>query len=193
MLVGASTDDRGATGLFSTMVDRILALVDIPTVVVRLPAGPSAGDHTARRVLVPVAATRSSRAAEELAYSLIRNTDGSALAVHIVNRPDGQGMMFDAVTERDMLHTGHEMVAAAAAFGERLGVAVEGDVHVASNPEAEIVALANGGDFDLLVIGALSRPLADRPFFGHRVHYILQHTLIPVAIVTLPGHAHGAR
>jgi hypothetical protein len=68
-----------------------------------------------------------------------------------------------------------------------LGVTVEGTVRVASNAEAEIVALANGGEFDLLVVGASNRPLTNRPYLGHRVHYILEHTEIPVAIVALPS------
>ncbi len=192
MLVGASTDDRETTGLFSTMVDRILALVDIPTVVMRLPAGPTVAERPSR-VLVPVVASRSSRAAEELAYSLVRETNGRVHAVHIVNRPDDQGIMFDSVTEREALNTGHEVVAAATAFGERLGVDVESTVRVASNAEAEIIALANGGDFDLLVLGASNRPLTDRPFFGHRVHYILEHAEIPVAVVALPSHSRSAK
>ena len=159
----------------------------------RLPAGPAVAERPSR-VLVPVVASRSSRAAEELAYSLVRESDGRVNAVHIVNRPDDQGIMFDSITEREALDTGHEVVADATAFGERLRVAVESTVRVASNAEAEIVALANGGDdFDLLVIGASNRPLTDRPIFGHRVHYILEHAEIPVAIVTLPSHSRSAR
>ncbi|MGB5432052.1 MAG: universal stress protein, partial [Acidimicrobiia bacterium] len=192
MLVGASADDRETAGLFSTMVDRILALVDIPTVVMRLPAGFTVTERPSR-VLLPVVASRSSRAAEELAYAVIQETGGSALAVHIVNRPEDQGIMFDSVTEGRTLKAGHAVTADALAFGERLGVAVEGVVHVASNAEAEIVALANGGGFDLLVVGASNRPLTDRPFFGHRVHYILEHTEIPVAIVALPGRTRASR
>jgi len=89
--------------------------------------------------------------------------------------------------ERDVLELAEAVTSNAVAFGERLGVAVEGTVRIASNAEAEIVALANSGEFDLLVVGASNRPLTDRPFLGHRVHYILEHTEIPVAIVALPS------
>ncbi|MEA2010985.1 MAG: cation:proton antiporter [Actinomycetota bacterium] len=185
MLVGASVDDRESAGLFSTMVDRMLALVDIPTVVVRLPRGFAVEDRP-RNVLVAVVANRSSRAAEELAYSIVRETGGRVHAVHIVNRPADQAMMFDNASEQAALRAGHDVVAAATAFGERLGVDVEGSVYVAVSPETEIVDLANSGEFDLLVIGASNRPITDRPFFGHRVHSILEHAEIPVAVVTLP-------
>ena len=152
MLVGASADDRETARLFSTVVDRILALVDIPTVVMRLPAGFVITERPSR-VLLPVVASRSSRAAEELAFAVIQETGGSVLAVHVVNRPEDQGIMFDSVTEVRTLEAGHAVTAEALAFGERLGVAVEGAVHVASNAEAEIVTLANGGGLDLLVVG----------------------------------------
>jgi Kef-type K+ transport system membrane component KefB/nucleotide-binding universal stress UspA family protein len=188
LLVGASADDRGTAGLFSTVVDRILSLVDIPTVVMRLPSGPVASEHP-RRVLLPVVASRSSRAAEEMAYAVIQEDRGTAVAVHILNRPAAQGILFDDVTESAAFSTAQAVTANAVAFGERLGVAVEGSVRVASNAEAEIVEMANGGEFDLLVVGASNRPLTDRPFLGHRVHYILEHTDIPVAIVALPSRA----
>jgi Kef-type K+ transport system membrane component KefB/nucleotide-binding universal stress UspA family protein len=191
MLVGASPEEGGG-GLFSTMVDRILSLVDIPTVVMRLPTGYDLTDQP-QRVLVPVVATRASRAAEEIAYSIARESGGHAHAVHIVIRPTDQALMFASATEKEGLRTGHDVVTAAAAFGERIGVDVESSVHVASNAEAEIVALANSGEFDLLVIGASNRPVTDRPFFGHRVHYILEHAEIPVAVVALPSRSGKAR
>lgn len=188
LIIGASADDRGTAGLFSTTVDRILSLVDIPTVVMRLPAGPVVSERP-NRVLLPVVASRSSRAAEEMAFAVIQETGGSAVAVHVVNRIQGHGIMFGDVTESNALDVGEAVTANAVAFGERLGVTVEGTVRVASDTEAEIVALANSGEFDLLVVGASNRPLTDRPFLGHRVDYILEHTEIPVAVVALPSRA----
>lgn len=189
MLIGASSDEDEQSGLFSTMVDRILALVDIPTVVVHLPAEGDYSTSVPSSVLVPVVASRSSRAAEELAYSIARTTEGQVSALHVVNRPQEQGMMFSSVSEREAIRTGREITTSAAAFGERLGVDVETMVEVATNAEAEIVELANQSGYDLLVIGASNRPLTDRPFFGHRVSHILQHARIPVAIVALRSRA----
>jgi len=188
LIIGASADDRGAVGLFSSTVDRILSLVDIPTVVMRLPVGSAVSDHP-NRVLVPVVASRSSRAAEEVAFAVLQGTGGSAVAVHVVSRPQDQGIMFDDVTETGTLEMAEAVTSNAVAFGQRLGVAVEGSVRVASNAEEEIVGLANGGQFDLLVVGASNRPLTDRPYLGHRVHYILEHTDIPVAVVALPSRS----
>jgi Kef-type K+ transport system membrane component KefB len=185
MLIGASADDENRPGSFSTTVDRILALVDIPTVIVHLPSEELPNEHHPSNVLVPVVASRPSRAAEEFAYSLARSANGRATALHVVNRPEDQGMMFSSTTERESVRTGREITGGAAAFGERLGISIDSRVEVASNAEATIVQAVIESEFDLLVIGASNRPLTDRPFFGHRVNYILEHARIPVAIVAL--------
>lgn len=187
VLLGASEDARDGVGVFSNVVDRVLSMVDIPTVVVRFPAG--TGEEMPplpTRVLVPVAASRATRAAEELAYSLVRRTGGRVFALHVVTAQGGTSNL-DAHTVEAAVRTGNEMVGGAAAFGERLGVAVETGVRVASHPEAEIVDVANAGGFDLIVIGASNRAVTDRPFFGHRVSYMIERSTIPLAVVALPA------
>lgn len=173
-------------GTFSSVIDRVLALIEVPSIVVRMPEGRSATDELPSRVLVPVAASRSTRAAEEFAYSLAKAGDGRTFALHVVNRPEGQGVIREDAAVEDSLRAGQEMVGAAAAFGDRLGVSVETGVRVAPNAEEEIVAFGNSGAFDLLVIGASTRSLTDRPFYGHRVSYMLSQSELPVAVVSLP-------
>ncbi len=188
VLLGATEEERDGIGVFSTVVDRVLGGIDIPSIIVRLPAATADDEmmELPRRVLVPVVASRATRAAEELAYSLLKETGGRAFALHVVNRPEGQGIVLDAVAVEAAVRAGQEMVTAAAAFGERLGVVVESGIRVAPNPAAEIVDVANAGAFDLVVIGAANKPLSNRPFFGHRVTYMIDHLEIPLAVVALP-------
>ncbi len=187
ILLGASEEERaGHDGMFSNVVDRVLPRVDLPTVTVRTHSRIDDELPMPERVLVPVVASRVSRAAEELAYSIVRTNGGSAFALHVVNRPEGQGLMLEEPTVTDAIRTGQEMVTAAAGFGERLGVTVETGVRVAPHAEEEVVEIANNGDFDLVVIGASNRPVSDRPFLGHRVRYMIDNATMPVAIVTLP-------
>lgn len=173
-------------GTFSSVIDRVLALIEVPSIVVRMPDGLDVSDSLPRRILVPVAASRSTRAAEEFAYSLAKASDGRTFALHVVNRPEGQGVMREDAAVEDSLAAGQEMVRAAAAFGDRLGVSVETGVRVAPNAEEEIVAFGNSGAFDLLVIGASTRSLTNRPFYGHRVSFMLSQSELPVAVVSLP-------
>jgi Kef-type K+ transport system membrane component KefB len=174
-------------GTFSNVVDRVLSRVEIASLVVRFPEDPSDHGGLPNRILVPVAATRSTRVAEEFAYSLARASGGLCFALHVVNRPEGQGVMLEGPAIEGSLRAGQEMVAVAAAFGERLGVSVETAVRVAPNAEESIVEFANSGEFDLLVIGASTRSFTDRPFYGHRVSYILDRADLPVAVIGLPS------
>ncbi|MGB8360555.1 MAG: cation:proton antiporter [Acidimicrobiia bacterium] len=173
-------------GTFSSVIDRVLAQVSVPSIVVRMPQAKHADPGLPRRILVPVAATRSTRAAEEFAYSLAKAADGRTFALHVVNRPEGQGVIRVDHAVEDSLAAGRELVRDAVEFGDRLGVAVETGVRVAPNAEEEIVAFGNSGAFDLLVIGASARSLTNRPFYGHRVSYILAQSELPVAVVSLP-------
>lgn len=190
VVIGASEADA-ESGMFSSVVDRVLAGVDIPTVVVRFPeVFGEIPDGLPDHVLVPVAATRASRAAEELAYSIVARSRGRATAIHIVNRPEGQGLMLEEnPAVEGAIRTGHAMVGTAAAFGGRLGVMVETAVRLAPNAEAEIVDFVNTRGVDLAVIGAASRPMSNQPFFGHRVTYMIEHSEVPIMIIALPSTA----
>lgn len=184
-LVALGATETGE-GTFSNVIDRVLARIDIPSVVVRLPEDSGPGDQLPSRVLVPVTATRSTRAAEEFAYSLAKAASGRVFALHVVNRPEGQGVLRQDASVNASIADGEELVGAAAAFGDRLGVSVETAVRVAPNAEEEIMVFGNSGAFDLLVLGASTRSLTDRPFYGHRVSYMLSQSELGVAVVSLP-------
>jgi Kef-type K+ transport system membrane component KefB/nucleotide-binding universal stress UspA family protein len=187
VLLGASEEERdGPARVFSDVVDRVLARVDLPSVIVRIPRGVVQDIAPPGRVLVPVVGSRVSRAAEELAYSIAKRSAGGAFALHVVNRPQSQGFVLEEGAVDQAMRMGQEMVAAAGGFGERLGVVVETGVRQAPHPEELIVEFANGDGFDLVVIGAANRPMSDRPFFGHRVRYMIERLRIPLAIVTVP-------
>lgn len=183
VVMGATESEDGT---FNSVIDRVLARVEIPTVVVRFPPDHPVADNLPNRVLVPVAATRSTRAAEEFAYMVAREGGSRAFALHVVNRPEGSGMLLESGALDGSVRAGQELVNAAAAFGERLGVMVETGVRVAPNAEEEIVDFSNLGAFELLVLGTSSRSLTDRPFYGHRVSFILENARLPVAVVSLP-------
>jgi Kef-type K+ transport system membrane component KefB/nucleotide-binding universal stress UspA family protein len=183
VVLGATESGEGT---FNSVIDRVLSVIDLPSVVVRWPQTHAVPEELPGRILVPVAATRSTRVAEEFAYSLAKAADASVFALHVVNRPDGQGMLMQDETVEASLRAGQEMVGAAAGFGERLGVLVGTGVRLASNAEEEIVRFANSGRYELLVIGTSSRAFGDRPFYGHRVSYMLEKADLPVAVISLP-------
>ena len=184
LVMGATETGEGT---FNTVIDRVLARASIPSIVVRFPAEAEVAEGLPDRILVPVAASQSTRAAEEFAYSVAKAAGGKAFALHVVNRPEGQGVLLEGPSVEDSLRAGQELVQEAAEFGERLGVHVDTGVRVAPNAEEEIVEFANSGTFDLLVLGASARSLTNRPFYGHRVSYILDRCELPVAVMGLPS------
>ncbi|HEX6946619.1 MAG TPA: cation:proton antiporter [Acidimicrobiia bacterium] len=184
IVLGATESGEGT---FNTVIDRILARVEMPSIVVRFP-GVLDNTGLPGSILVPVTATRSARASEEFAYSLARGGSARVTALHVVNRPEsGDGILLSANSVDSGLETGRALVAAAAALGERLGVQVETLVEMAPQAEEAIVQMANSGTHDLLVLGANPRLFGDRPFFGHRVTYILENARIPVVVIGLPS------
>jgi Kef-type K+ transport system membrane component KefB len=186
LVVGASgEDDRAA--ILSTVVERVLRVTGIPTMVVQFPAGHPIPDGLPASILVPVTATRSSRAAEEFGYSLARAAGGSAVALHVVNRPDGEGVFLPGQGLGQASEFAETMLAEARRFAGRLGASLRTEARVAPNAEEEILDFVGAAGADLVVLGAWNRPLTNQPFFGHRISYIIENAAVPVVIVALPS------
>lgn len=186
LVVGATREeDRGP--VVATVVERVLRVTGIRTMVVQFPSDDTVPEELPRSVLVPVTASRSSRAAEEFGYSLARVGEGRALALHVVNRPDGEGLFLPGEGVEGAIHAADELLREARSFAERLGVSFQAEARVAPNAEQEILDFAHEGGVDLLVLGTSSRPVTNRPFFGHRISYIAEHSSIPVVVVALPS------
>jgi Kef-type K+ transport system membrane component KefB/nucleotide-binding universal stress UspA family protein len=185
LVVGATrTDDRAP--ILATVVERVLRVTRISTMIVQFPDDGVPLDLP-ERILVPVTASRSSRAAEEFGYSLSLVSGGSAVAMHVVDRPDGEGVFFPGEGVDRALRAADDLLAAASDFGNRLGARVVSETRVAPNAEKEILDFAHEGGIDLIVLGTSSRPITDRPFFGHRVSYMVENSSLPVAILALPS------
>lgn len=188
LIMGAS---RGREAMVvSSVVERVLREIQIQTIVVQLP-GQTVPESIPTNVLVPVTASRSSRAAEELGYTVAKVSGGRAVALHVVNRPDGEGVFLPGGSIQEAHRTAEFLVANSREFGKRLGVEIDARISVAPNAEQEILDLAAREDIDLVVLGTASRPVTDRPFFGHRVSYMAERSPLPVLIVALPSFRGG--
>lgn len=187
LVVGASPEE-GRTPMMATVVERVLRETGIQTLVVQFPNDGSMPSELPRNVLVPVTATRSSRAAEEFGYSVAQVAGGRATALHVVNRPDGEGVFLPGEGGDQAMRAADAMLDQARDFATRLGVRLDAEARVAPNAEQEILDYANRGGIDLLVLGTSSRPLTNRPFFGHRISYMAEHSPLPLVIVALPSY-----
>jgi Kef-type K+ transport system membrane component KefB len=187
LVMGASRNDITST-IVSNVVERVLRDTNIRTAIVQFPNSDSVPESLPRNVLVPVTATRSSRAAEELGYSITRVSGGKAVALHVINRPDGEGVYLPGGGIEAAKRTAEEMLNEAREFGRRLDVMVETHIRVAPNAEQEILDFAESQNVDLLILGTSNRPVTNRPFFGHRISYMAENSNLPIIILALPAH-----
>lgn len=187
VVMGASAL-RGQPGLVgSTVVDRVMARVRIPMVIVHTAGDPDVPVDLPRHLLVPVTASRSTRAAEEFAYSVARAARAEVTAIHVINRPDGIDDFGSIRSLSDAAEAGAELADNAREFALRLGASVNTVTRRAFNAEQEIMSYASDAGVDLLVLGAASRPLTRLPFFGHRIGYMIEHATFPVVVIALPS------
>ena len=191
MVLGA-TERTEESEVFSSVIDRVLAKLELPSLIFRYPSPdqqipiPDSVSLEVNRVLLSVESNRASRSAEEIAYSLAANNDGLVLALHLIAEAVDGPFRFDMLSSAQNYMAGLELVEESVALGERLGARVDADVKPVAQPEGELVQTANTGNWDLLVMGATSRPLTNRPFFGYGMSYVLKYVTIPMVIVVSP-------
>ncbi len=196
VVLGATepSDDRL---MFSSVIDRVLAKLDVSALIFRYPApeipdpNPEVGEETlddapAGNVLLSVESNRASRAAEEVAYSLAAHAKGSVMAIHLIDLGSEAGFYPDPSVGDRNYRAGLELVEASTAFGERLGAEVKVKIKETSHPSKYLVTMANSGTWDLMVMGGVNRPLSRQPFFGYDRYHVIENTDIPMVIVAIP-------
>ncbi|MDE0375981.1 MAG: cation:proton antiporter [bacterium] len=192
MVVLGATETTDAGQVFSTVIDRVLARLELPALIFRYSGpGPQGGlpdpdSLTVRTVLLSVESNRASRAAEEVAYSLAAHNDGSVLALHLIAETRDATFYLDPSSSSQDHGAGLELVEESVSFGERLGARVNAEVRPVTRPAGALVEAANTGGLDLLVMGATNRPLSRRPFFGYDMSHVIKHVAIPLVMVAIP-------
>jgi len=213
--IGLGATDLGGDRLLSPVVDEVLADSPIPLVIVRRARDQSTPTPFAfSRALVPVSGSPSSRAAQEIAFSLSSRLGTEVVLTHVVNRPGvvaadrasgrsaagrpASGLPASDRAGRDTgqiraLGPGQARVSVAdAVLDEAVGLARQFDieprtlVRSGNSTGEEILAAAGEVEADLIILGANVRRLDGHPFLGHNVEHILDGADMTVVIVTTP-------
>ncbi|MBP7928929.1 MAG: cation:proton antiporter [Acidimicrobiia bacterium] len=166
-------------------IGKLLDQTQIPMVLVRdSSAGPS-DLSTSRKVLVPVAGTKSARAAQELAANFARSTGSEVICLNVDTRqrvPYTERRMGDTTPLSraepalfDALETmeSYEVSARALALRGR-GL---------SDHVARLIAL---GDVDMVIVGTTLREHGSQRSVGPAVETLLRGVDVPLIVVTLP-------
>lgn len=183
----ATSSSRGDHTLLGEAVDELLRVVTVPIVIVRpAPTLESRLPGAFSRALVPVSGDRSSRAAQEIAFSISRALGTRIVLAHAVERS-----MSIAGTARPgnegRLMVAEQLLADADAFGRELGVEPSAAVlQVRVNPATALLRHAMAVDADLLVMGATIRRLEGRPYLGATAEQVLHDSPATVVIVAIP-------
>lgn len=185
-VIAVGADDRRTTGrLLSPVIEDLANRSPIPLLIVKRGSAVEIDDDRPvlrpRRLLVPVTANAPSRAGQEVAHQISRNTGADVTLVHVGTRPESH-----ADTAEDVLDHAHNT--------SRDQSVEPGTVLLRGQSAGEaIVDYAGESDIDLIVVGATVRRVAGRPFLGHTVEHLLEHaTDATVVVVALPDAAQAS-
>lgn len=194
VLAVGTVADPGHGTFFSPMVDELLGRVDLPIVVVRKGRNlPGRLPGAFARALVPVVASSSSRAAEELAANFASRLGTQLMLSHVVYRPRrnlvGAGRLLgrwrDAAFPEDS-EVAERVLARAHGHAVEVRASADTEIRFASSPAEEIVRHASEIEADLIVLGAQLRNLDGRPSLGPNTEHVLEHAPQTVVAVVMP-------
>jgi Kef-type K+ transport system membrane component KefB len=179
-IIAVGADDRRTTGrLLSPVIEDLANRTPIPLLIVKRGSDVEVDDNRPilrpQRLLVPVTANAQSRAGQEVAHQISRNTGADVTLVHVATRPESR-----ADTAGDVLDHAHST--------SRDQSVEPGTVLLRGQSAGEaILDFAAESSIDLVVLGATVRRVAGRPFLGHTVEHLLEHaTDTTVVVVALP-------
>lgn len=173
----------------STMTGRIVSNARLPAIVVR--AGDGGVPAAFKRILVPLDGSVFSHAAAEFAFRYAGATSAQLVLLHVLNEtrlttgavslPESHeshpvNAVRRSVLERD-IRAEYDRLAAEANMSYEVRLLVSGD------PTDTIVEVASTGEFDLIVLGAENKLIAQPLFFGQGTASIVDQVECTAAVV----------
>lgn len=178
---------EGFTGsqALSDVLSRTIAGCEVPMLLVKEGSGVHAGDLVElRRVLVPIAGTRISQAAQEIAYTLADSLDADVDVLHVVNRPQERG---GEAIATNSLEVAARVLRQAGDLAERFGCVVSPLTRVGPSLGQEVLAAADARESGLIVMAAEARVSGEGLFLGHGVQYVLERASQTVVVLVFPA------
>ena len=197
--VGAAGHHEGQ--LYSPMVDELLLNSPLPIVIVRRARGIETALPSAFvRAVVPVTGTRSSRAAQEIAFGVSGRLGTEVVLTHVVQRHGSAIAALPRLSSRlgvlerwfadDRDEQAHQVAGAlmdaAQTRGADLGVSARTLIREGASPASTLAATADEEAADLVVLGAALRNVDGRPFLGQTVEMVLERCDATVVVVAMP-------
>lgn len=137
-----------------------------------------------RRVLVPTTGAAFSRFGAILAMLYTHAARARLTAMYVKETPLVSLRSLRA--RSDEQNEGVHIIGDIQVLADELGVRLDTLIASGSRPENAILAAAERGQFDLLVLGVQLRPAERRLFFGPKVEHILRNARCALAVVVTP-------
>ena len=181
---------RHAGQLYSPMVDKLLLESQIPLMIVRRARGLDRPLPAAfSRAIVPVTGTRSSRSAQEVAFSISEQLGTEIVLTHVLDRGGPQiPRLFGRRRDLDdptMVVVDQLMEQALALAGE-MGIEPRTLLSEGTHTGDALVETAIEQEADLVVLGAQLRNVDGRPFIGRTAETVLERSDATVVVVAQP-------
>ena len=144
-----------------------------------------------RRVLVPTTGAAFSRLGAILAILYAHAARARLTAMYVKETPLVSLRSLHAPS--DQQNEGVHILGDIQTLAEEFGVRLDTLIVSGSRPENAIIAAAERGEFDLLVLGVQLRPAERRLFFGPKVEHILRNAQCALAVVVTPELPSAAR
>lgn len=135
--------------------------------------------------MVPLAGSRSSRAAQEIGGYLSAKLGTHLHQIHIPTRP-GRGLENFLGDHAPHSPDVRRILAKAAQFASSIGANHTTVAEPAPNAGAHIDHLAKELDADLIVLAGTSRSGTEDLFLGHTIHHVLENSTVTVVVAITP-------
>jgi Kef-type K+ transport system membrane component KefB/nucleotide-binding universal stress UspA family protein len=185
--VGVAARHEGQ--LYSPMVDELLLNATLPVVIVRRARGLDRPLPPAfSRVIVPVTGTRSSRAAQEVAFAISSTLGTEVVLTHVLNPTNSLPRIFSRRARDDdpAMAVAGQLIDTATSLASESGLDPRTLVRESATPGTALVEAARSETADLVVLGAQLRNVDGRPFLGHTVETVLDESDATVVVVAHP-------
>jgi nucleotide-binding universal stress UspA family protein len=170
-------------------VGDVVTRLRVPVVIVR--GADDAGHDTFERVVVPLDGSVFSRAAAEFAFLYAASAGAQVTLLHVINearvttgalavpelRASHAVAEFEAETLENRIRGDMATIAASAGVDPRVRILASGD------PATTIIEQSHAGYYDLLVLGAENKMLAQPLFFGQGTASIVERAGCTTAVV----------
>jgi Kef-type K+ transport system membrane component KefB/nucleotide-binding universal stress UspA family protein len=186
IFAGASPAE-GDYALGGEVLHEVVASAQTPVVITR-----NVGTRMPlRRVLVPITGAAFSRFGATLAMLYAHAARARLTAMYVKETPLVSLSSMRAHSEPQ--NEGVHIMGDIQSLADELGVRLDTLIASGSRPENAILAAAERGQFDLLVLGVQLRPAERRLFFGPKVEHLLRNARCALAVVITPELPSAAR